>query len=258
MTTKRTVRIDTFEFVIDEDDDVAIYNLQIREDGDKYNGYLGDVSLDVLSRFVKEEPFAEAYEGTRPMTDSEEPQTEETPAEDERAQSVAEVILDQLLKTWTQEFDRLEGDHGEPPHARAAKDVAAFHVIAHQLARLHARIDYLCNQLGASVTPSETASWLAKLSVTGETRTIDWGTVTLPHPDSETAYVQWVPTSLQAVYGGGRWRYTIHRAGNTLNAGWLGNDIGPNPSDDDLREAIRKFEFGFTGAIEREKDKSST
>lgn len=54
MTQKRTIRIDIFEFVIDNIDCVAIFNLQIREDGDEHNGYLGDVSLDVLLRFVKE------------------------------------------------------------------------------------------------------------------------------------------------------------------------------------------------------------
>ncbi|KKL00055.1 hypothetical protein LCGC14_2628910 [marine sediment metagenome] len=51
---KKTIRIDIFEFVIDDDHAVAIYNLQLREDGDPLKGYLGDVNLDVLSRFVKE------------------------------------------------------------------------------------------------------------------------------------------------------------------------------------------------------------
>ncbi|KKL00054.1 hypothetical protein LCGC14_2628900 [marine sediment metagenome] len=153
------------------------------------------------------------------------------------ATSVAEVILEQLLLTWKAEFERFRATKMFPEQLDGASEVAKFHAVAQQFAIVHARLDTLAQMLGHDVSPKATVTWLKqeafpKLTRLKEDKSTD--------TKAEVARVEWVVPSK-------RWRYRIETS-EMLRTGWL-DDLGVEATDDQLREGIRKFEFGFKGNI---------
>ncbi len=153
------------------------------------------------------------------------------------ATSVAEVILEQLLLTWKAEFERFRATKMFPEQLDGASEVAKFHAVAQQFAVVHARLDTLAQMLGHDVSSKATVTWLKqeafpKLTRLKEDKSTD--------TKAEVARVEWVVPSK-------RWRYRIETS-EMLRTGWL-DDLGVEATDDQLREGIRKFEFGFKGAI---------
>ncbi len=162
------------------------------------------------------------------------------------ATSVAEVILEQLLLTWKAEFERFRATKMFPEQLDGASEVAKFHAVAQQFAVVHARLDTLAQMLGHDVSPKATVTWLKQEAFPKLTRLKEDEVKTVL--GIETAHVEWV-VSLK------HWRYRIEN-GDRLRTGWL-DDIDVHASEYRLREGIRKFEFGFKGAIVVEKQARS-
>ncbi len=182
--------------------------------------------------------------------------SDDTEDKDAKKDTVAEVILGQMTDT----FIKYVANYNDPKHDDvmfAVETTSHYMAIAQQLARLHGRLDYITNQLlGSSLTPEQTAAWLKTLD-SANVHTVDWSALSNKPSANEVAHVQWVGSGdYSSGVQDGQWRYTIHRAGNSYCTGWISN-IGRHVSDDQLREAIRVWEAGFSGHIFRDKDKQS-